>query len=388
MRFRPPAPPSELIERVVRRERPATPMRSLRLGAAQGGASPAEFPGMLLPGPGDRKPSWVAGAISTVIHLSILGLAAFMASYAPEIEEEELIPVQLIREIPEATPDPAPAPRALAERRSVNFGPAAQAITPQVVNPTVVAQAAPSVAAERLQIDAVHSVAAPREITRSNVAVETVEAVTSVAGVESTRVELEDAAAPALRGPIEIDAPVGPSVGPRAIVAEGSTMGTGPAEVREAGSSVRAGVLSDRDVLGSPTGPRLASVNTRVGTGHLGGSGGTGSGLGGGVAPDDCLDRAEVQRYMALVRQRMEARWRATDSGGRRVKAVLRFSIDPGGSARGIELVSADDEGLGQAAVGALRAASPFPPMSDPVRCLADNVLRGRFTLSPDFAAN
>jgi len=388
MRFRPPTPSSELIERVARRDKPLTPMRAHRLGAARGGATPIEFPGILLPGPGDRKPRWVAGAISTAIHLSILGLAAFLASFAPELEEQPVIPVQLIKEIPIVTPDPAPAPRALAERRSVNFGPAAQAIAPQVVNPSVVAQAAPSVAAERLQIDAVHSVAAPREIKRSNVAVETVETVTSVAGVESTRVEVADAAAPALRGPVEIDAPVGPSVGPRAVAAEGNTIGTGPVQVREAGSSVRDGVLSDRDVLGSPTGPRLANVNTRVGSGHLGGSGGTGSGLGGGVAPDECLDRAEVQRYMALVRQRMEARWRATDSGGRKVKAVLRFSIDPGGSARGIELVSADDEGLGHAAVGALRAASPFPPMSDPVRCLADSVLRGRFTLSPDFAAN
>ncbi len=269
----------------------------------------------------------------------------------------------------------------------MNFGPAAQAVAPQVVNPTAVAQAAPSVAAERLQIDAVHSVAAPRQINRSNVAVETVTAVTSIAGVESTRVEVADAAAPALRGPIEIEAPVGPSVGPHAVVSEGNTIGTGPAHVREAGSSVREGVVSNRDVLGSPSGPRLANVNTRVGTGHLGGTGGTGSGLG-GVAPDACMERSEVQRYMALVRQRMEARWRATDSGGRRVKAVLRFSIDPAGSARGVELVSADDDRLGQAAVDALRAASPFPPMSDPVRCLADNVLRGSFTLSPDFASN
>ncbi|NIU80493.1 MAG: hypothetical protein GWN71_45275, partial [Gammaproteobacteria bacterium] len=73
----------------------------------------------------------------------------FLTSLVPEEEEEEIIKVQLIREIPVQAPDPAPARRAIAERRSVNFSPAAQAVAPQVVNPRVVAQAAPAVSAER-----------------------------------------------------------------------------------------------------------------------------------------------------------------------------------------------------------------------------------------------
>ena len=246
MRSRAPSTPDELLETVRRRPHPSTPWNRLRLGAAgaSGGDVAIPFPGIGIPEPEGKKPRAFAGLWSLVLHGALAALLLFFASLAPEEEEEEIIKVQLIREIPAPAPDPAPARRALAERRSVNFSQAAQAVAPQVVNPRVVAQAAPAVSAERLQIDAVQSVAAPREITRSNVAVETVRAVTSVAGVEATQVDVADVAAPALRGPIDTDAPVGPSVGPTAVATQGNTIGTGPANVREAGSSVLDGRLS------------------------------------------------------------------------------------------------------------------------------------------------
>jgi len=43
-------------------------------------------------------------------------------------------------------------------------------------------------------------------------------------------------------------------------------------------------------------------------------------------------------------------------------------------------VVSADDNALGASAVDALRAAAPFPPMPEPVRCLSDFSLIGTFT--------
>ncbi len=383
---RPPTFEDNPIDRVRRREVRPTPWKSLRLGAATAGAGDAAlpFPGIEVPEPEGKKPHAWAGIVSALLHAALAGVMIFLTSLVPEEEEEEIIKVQLIREIPVQAPDPAPARRAIAERRSVNFSPAAQAVAPQVVNPRVVAQAAPAVSAERLEIESVSSVAAPRTITRSQVAVETVRAVTSVAGTEATRVEVADAAAPALRGPISVDSPVGPSVGPTAVTTTGATIGTGPAEVREAGSSVLDGRLTDRDVLGGSTGGRLASVNTRVGDGHLRGPGGTGSGQGGipgstqAAAP--CFDRPEVSTYMGMIRDRVYSRW-TSSSPGRTVVAVLRFKLDVAGTARAVELVSSDDPRLGKEAANALRASSPFPAMEDAVRCLAKERITATFRL-------
>lgn len=390
MRFRPPAPPSELLEHVTRRDQPPTPFRRHRLGMAGGGvlAEPIDFPGIAVPEHKGWKSRGLSFLLALLLHGSVFTALFLLSTLAPEPEKEKIVPVRLIKEIPNPQPDPAPARRALAERRSVNFGPAAQAVAPQVINPRVVARATPAVRAEAIKIDGVTSVAAPRQVTRSNVSVETVKAVTSVAGVEVSRVDVADAAAPALRAPIETDAPAGPSAGPRAIVNRGNTVGTGPANVREAGSSVLDGVDSDRDVLGSSRGPRLAGVNTRVGEGHLAGPGGTGTGSG-GIGPArtvDCLDRPEVQNYMNMIRDRVTSRW-VQGNYGHSVAAQLRFKLDVAGSARTVELISSDDPRLGKEAVDAMRASSPFPAMSDKVRCLAKDPLLATFRLNSSIDA-
>jgi hypothetical protein len=50
-------------------------------------------------------------------------------------------------------------------------------------------------------------------------------------------------------------------------------------------------------------------------------------------------------------------------------------------------MVSSDDARVGSSVVDALRAASPFPPMSDRVRCLADSQLTATFTLETTSAS-
>jgi len=274
-------------------------------------------------------------------------------------------------------PAPAPAPKALAERRSVNFAPQAQAIQPQVVNPTVIAKASPAVEAQKLDMNTVSSVTAPREISSAPLAVESVQAAPSPIAATPSKVDLGAAGAPALRGPLEPNAPVGASVGPRQVVASGTTVGTGSATTGD-GSSVREGQLSSRDVLGSPDGPRLANVNTRVGQSNMKGPGGDGTVLGGGDA--DCDTRPEVSRYKQMMKDRIYARWREQGGTGK-VRATFRFKLDVGGSASNIQLISADDPQLGNAAANALRAAVPFPPMSDRVRCLAGSNFTATFSL-------
>jgi hypothetical protein len=303
-----------------------------------------------------------------------------LASLAPVIEEE-LIPVALLRDEPDA-PEPAPARKALAERRSTNYAPAVQAVTPQIVNPRIIAEAAPAVEASALQMDAVSTSRAPTEIRHQSVAVERVSAVNTAVRAHVAAVDVSNAAGPVVRGPTRIEAPVGPSVGPRRVeaAAVGDTMGTAPRQIGGNGSSVREGVLSDRDVIGSPGGALVVSVDTTIGDGPLGGMAPEGSGNTVPVTKSSCMELPAVQSYLVDVRNRTLERWvlpPGVDAGS---KVTLRFQLDVAGSASRVSIVAAQDNALGASAVDALRAAAPFQPMSDEVRCLARVPIVGTFS--------
>jgi TonB family protein len=196
---------------------------------------------------------------------------------------------------------------------------------------------------------------------------------------------VSNAAAPVVRGPTQVNSPVGPSVGPRQVEAADAvpTMGTGPLKIGGGdGSSVREGVLSHRDVLGSPGGTMVVSVDTAIGNSHLRGTGGTGTSLavGGTTSQRACLARPEVAAYMEQVKARMFDRWVLPPGLESNQKVTLRFRLDSAGSATSVSLVKADDNAMGASAVDALRAASPFPPMPDEVRCLSQHSLIGTFS--------
>jgi hypothetical protein len=394
-----------------RRHRP-TPMSRLRLGAAarSGNAQVLPFPGIELPKPEGRGRRIGAGFLAGGFHLVLLAALFAYVWMAPPKQEEKPIPIELVEikppppppppppkpvveKIVEKTPPPlpipkppapAPAPKALAERRSVNFEPSAQAIAPQVVNPSVIQKASPSIDAKSLDVKALQSAAAaPTEIKATGIAVQTVQAVTNVAAANAPRaVDIGSVSAPAVRGPVTGAAPVGAMVGPKAIAAPGSgSVGAGTVVRSGDGSSVREGAVTGRDVLGGPDGERLANVNTRVGTGNMRGDG-SGSTLGGNEA--DCDSRPEVAAYQAQVRERTKARWIAPPGMQGSAKATLSWKLDVSGSATSVRLVNASNNLVGNSAVEALRAAAPFPAMSDRVRCLANRTLTGTFTLTPE----
>jgi len=389
-----------------------SPLRDLRIGdAARSGRAPRiAFPGIAFPEPANGWRRTVATALAIVAHASVIGALFAVAWIATPPEKDEPIPIQLIHvkpppppiakvepppppppiakveppPTPRATPAPlpkppppapAPAPKALAERRSVNFAPSAQTVSPQIVNPSVIAKAAPAVDAKSMQSSA------PREIQSSAVAIQAVQAVTNVAAPTPTPVDIGTAGAPALRGPVQAAGVAGPSVGPKAIAAPsaGDSVGTGRVVVSGDGSSVREGVVSNRDVLGSPDGARVASADTRVGQGNLRGSG-EGTTLGGDTS--DCDARPEVRAYMSQLKTRTLSRWSPPpDAPGGTTQATLRWQLDVGGSASSVELLSARDKKVGATVVEALRSASPFPPMNDRVRCLAERRVTGTFSL-------
>lgn len=368
-------------EFVIRRRRPrATPMRTRRLGAAAtagpgGAAAPVAFPGIDFEQQDTRRGRLVGAGLAALIHASALGLLVLLAALNPEIAEN-IIELQLMKEPPAERTDPAPARRVVAERRSATYAPQAQALQPDVVNPKVVARRA-SVTSEAIQMEAVGSVVAPRQVARASVVTERISAVATVTQPTRSDIAVADAATPALRS-ASVTGPTGPSVGPRQIVAKGDSIGTGPSMVIGLGdtSSVRDGIDSDRDVLGSSSGPRLANVNTTIGEGMMDGSGGTGRG---GVAMGDCYKLPEVLQYLDAVRVRTLARWQLPPNVPPNQTVALKFKIDPAGSATRVEVVDAANRSLGQSAVDALRSASPFPAMAGRVLCLAREPITATF---------
>jgi TonB family protein len=247
----------------------------------------------------------------------------------------------------------------------------------------VVAEASPTVRAEAIQMDSVSTSVAPTTIARSTTVVERVSAVHSIVTARAAAVDVSKVGSSAVRGPIKVNSPVGPSVGPRKVTATatGTTIGTGTLSIGE-GSSVREGVVSNRDVLGSPDGAPLVSVNIAVGEGNLRGSGGTGTGLqpGGTGRDPQCVTRPAVLQYMEQIRVRTEQRWKLPPGLAAAQQVTLRFKLDAAGSATDVELVQASDNALGASAIDAMRSASPFPPIPEGARCLAQKRIKATFS--------
>jgi hypothetical protein len=381
---------------VIRRRRArATPLRARRLGAALDARPPAgvdpaaAFPGLDLEARSAARGRALSSGVSLLLHGGLLAALALATWLAPVEEIEEIIKLERVQDVSEPQPrkeEPAARPRVVAERASPVFDPAAMAVAPRVVNPVVVQQKAPAVTAQKVEVENLGAVTAPTEIARAApVVVEQARAYQSVAPVVTTPVAVEGVA-PAMRGPVEVVAPVGVTSGPRQVASAGGTVGVADARALGSGSSVKEGLVTGRDVHGAKTGAR-ADVHWAVGSGNLRGTG-DGTGTGAGTVPlEDCMARPEVRAYMERVRTRMLDRWALPADVPGNQSVQLRFVLDPAGTASRVELVAAPQARLGQSAVEALRAASPFDHMSDRVRCLAGGPLIGTFR-NPSVATN
>ena len=342
----------------------------------------------------DSRSTWLTGSFAALLHAGAIGFLALLASFAPEIQDELRIPVQLLPESepPPAQPksEPAPAPRALAERRLPSFAPQIRSAAPQVLSPSAIA--APDAPARALELEAVGAVQAPALLERSAVSVERVQPVESIASAQASAVDVSSAIAPAVRGPAVVDAPAGPSRGPSEVRASDSapTLGSATFEIGGAGASVREGALGGRDAVGVPDGAPIAEVATAVGDAYRRGPGGGGSGASGAAEPgalQACRARPAVQNYLeGVVRKRTLAAWKLP-VGIREGRVVLRFQIDVAGSPSRIQFVRADDNALGASAIDAMRAAAPFPPLPEAARCIADAPITGNFHIFADAGA-
>lgn len=370
-----------------RRPHRRSPMRSRRLGASLNAAGASgemvEFPGLEILEPDSTRSRLVTTGFSVLVHGVLIG-ALFLAAYLAPVEEiEKLIEITRIEDTV-AKEEPAPAPKVIAEASRRLFDPSRMAVQPQIVSPAVVQKASPVVAASKLDMESLNPIKAPIEVKGAARVVQRAQTFQSNFQVPTQAVEIE-AGAPAIRGPIEVQAPSGIQAGPRAIASVGGTVGIADPKALGTGSAVREGIASNRDVFGGKTGAR-AEANWAVGDGNLRGTGGNGTGPG-GVTWDQCVGRPEVQSYMERVRRRMLSRWTTPPDAAGNQEVSLRFILDPAGTATHVELVAAQDRRLGNSAVEALRSASPFDHMPDRVRCLAGNPLVGHFR-NPVVAAN
>ncbi len=340
------------------------------------------YPGYTSPDDEGNKRTVLSGGLAAALHLSALGTLILFASLAP-IVEEQILPVQLLKDEPLPLDEPAPAPKALAQRRNLPFAPAVQAVQPQIVNPRIIAEARPAIVAEAIEMEAVGTSAEPTRIDHRATVVERVSPVNAAVRARVSSVDVAAVGSPAVRGPTRVEGPVGPSVGPQRVEAApaGTTAGTALQIGSGNGSSVREGVLSDRDVIGSPDGALVVSIDTTIGQGAYAGTSEAGSGR--DVAPRSqtaCLENPAVQAYLGDVKHRTMARWILPPGVPAGMQVTLRFQLDPAGSASRISIQSAQDPALGASAIDALRSAAPFPPMSDEVRCLARVPILGTFS--------
>jgi hypothetical protein len=99
-------------------------------------------------------------------------------------------------------------------------------------------------------------------------------------------------------------------------------------------------------------------------------------------AGGDCTSRSEAVSYMNQVGSRVYEHW-YPEAESTTTEVKLSFKIDVAGSASDVEFAGGNSA-LGAGAVDAMREASPFPPLLDSARCLADRELFLTFTINPD----
>ena len=85
----------------------------------------------------------------------------------------------------------------------------------------------------------------------------------------------------------------------------------------------------------------------------------------------DCLERPEVNAYLEYIDKRVYSRWIPPADAAVDSRVKLRFSVDASGAVTAAEVAQASNDAVGKSAVDALRAAAPFDPMSERVRCIA-----------------
>jgi hypothetical protein len=337
------------------------PLSRLTPAAAGAGATPK----LVMADPDDRRSAIIAGSLTTLLHASGIGVLVLLAWLAPPIQE--IIELRIIRELPGSDQEPAPARKLLKPRRQQRVRAARQVTAQAVAQPRVI-----HLTPEQLKMAQLNKAKAPQQVQRRQVVSTRTQARSidhQVAPMHLDPSQLQNVVVTDLAVPTYDDQ------GPREINPSPENLSVVPdvADVRYE-SAAPFEIISHLD----PDDDLEAyDFDTDVGI-YAGGEGTGGTGTALGVVR--CLESAFVLRYIDSIENRTKQRWQVPGDTPDDAKVVLRFTLDSSGAATQIDFQGDVNPTLGNSAVAAMRAASPFPPMDDNVRCLAGKKLRGTFS--------
>ena len=116
------------------------------------------------------------------------------------------------------------------------------------------------------------------------------------------------------------------------------------------------------------------SASAHLGDGNYYGTGSS-TGLKGVPAVD-------FDNYFNEVKRRVESFWKFPDGVSGEQKAAVVFILDRDGNLLKADILESSDVHLNASAIDAMKNASPFPPMPDGLKDLANKPLRMQFTVS------
>ena len=119
---------------------------------------------------------------------------------------------------------------------------------------------------------------------------------------------------------------------------------------------------------GSPTGSGITG-------------GGTGSGVGGG-GTTGLRGNADYSAYLNQLKQRVQSVWKYPDNVSGIQKVAVRFRLDKAGKLLQADVLDSTDSRLNASAVDAMKRASPFPPIPESLKDLANEFMVIHFNVS------
>jgi TonB family protein len=165
-----------------------------------------------------------------------------------------------------------------------------------------------------------------------------------------------------------------------------SSRTTGPSKTTGEPAGIRA-LKEGAQIPGALKGSGTGSGPYGVPGGSTSGSGlagaGTGTGTGGGSATGlRGVPAADFTQYLNLLKKRVQAVWKYPDGVSGIQKVAVVFTLDRAGKLLQADVLESSDARLNASAVEAMRRASPFPPIPESLKELANEPLRMQFTVT------
>ena len=132
---------------------------------------------------------------------------------------------------------------------------------------------------------------------------------------------------------------------------------------------------------GAGSGPYGVAGGSKSGSGLAGGGTGTGSG-GGSATGLKGLPSADYNQYLNALKRRVESVWKFPENVNGVQKVAILFTLDRAGRLVQSEVLDSTDARLNASAVDAMKRASPFAPIPESLKDLANTPLRMQFTVS------